>query len=50
MSVEYEDTAKPDPQPRPDDEDVEGVVIRDLDIEDNHLVQLMDHLSTFEDL
>ncbi|KAJ7859659.1 hypothetical protein B0H14DRAFT_2577086 [Mycena olivaceomarginata] len=49
MSVEYEDTAEPDPQPRLDDKDIEGVVIRDLDVKDNCLVQLMDHLSTFED-
>jgi hypothetical protein len=49
MSVEYEDAAKPDPQPIPDNKDIEGVVIRDLDVKDNRLVQLMDHLSTFED-
>ncbi|KAJ7885046.1 hypothetical protein B0H14DRAFT_3431989 [Mycena olivaceomarginata] len=49
MSVEYEDTAEPDPQLRPDNKDIEGVVIRDLDVKDNCLVQLMDHLSTFED-
>ncbi|KAJ7175613.1 hypothetical protein C8R46DRAFT_1030650 [Mycena filopes] len=45
MAVEYED---PDPTVL-DDDDESGLVLRGLDVEEDSIVDLMDHLNTFDD-
>ncbi|KAJ7018507.1 hypothetical protein C8F04DRAFT_1277648 [Mycena alexandri] len=51
MSVEYEEPTDPDIGARPaaQEEEDEELVIRGLDIEEDRLVDLIDHLSTFDD-
>ncbi|KAJ7318180.1 hypothetical protein DFH08DRAFT_714989 [Mycena albidolilacea] len=51
VSVEYEEGMDPGPDSSPtnDDDDSAEVVIRELDVEEDDIVQLMDHLSTFDD-
>ncbi|KAJ7853298.1 hypothetical protein B0H14DRAFT_2354415, partial [Mycena olivaceomarginata] len=50
MDVEYEEAVDPDACViPPDDDDGSELVVRELDVDEDNLVQLMDHLSTFED-
>jgi hypothetical protein len=51
MAVEYEEVVDSDADLIPaldNDEDL-GLVIRELEVDEDHIVQLMDHLSTFDD-
>ncbi|KAF7326889.1 hypothetical protein MVEN_02582800 [Mycena venus] len=51
MSVEYEEVGELNTglTPTSDDDDDSGLVVRELEVDEDHIVQLMDHLSTFDD-
>jgi hypothetical protein len=46
--VEYEDQEM-DLEPEYNERDESDLVIRELDIDEDNLVELMEHLSTFDD-
>ncbi|KAF8195267.1 hypothetical protein K438DRAFT_2127231, partial [Mycena galopus ATCC 62051] len=47
IAVEYDETGEP--SATGGDEDNQDLVARELDVEEDDIVQLMDHLSTFDD-
>ncbi|KAJ7798852.1 hypothetical protein B0H14DRAFT_3492174 [Mycena olivaceomarginata] len=50
MEVEYEEGVDSDVGSRPTEDDNDSeLVVRELDVDEDNIVQLMDHLSTFDD-
>ncbi|KAJ7891037.1 hypothetical protein B0H13DRAFT_2530301 [Mycena leptocephala] len=51
MAVEYDEGVDLNPSSTPisDDDDDSGLVVKELEVDEDHIVQLMDHLSTFDD-
>jgi hypothetical protein len=51
MSVEYEEVGESNlgSTRTSDNDDDSGLVVRELEVDEDHIVQLMDHLSTFDD-
>jgi hypothetical protein len=51
MSVEYEEVGELNPGSTlsSDEDDDSGLVVRELEVDEDHIVLLMDHLSTFDD-
>ncbi|KAJ6521710.1 hypothetical protein B0H19DRAFT_973878 [Mycena capillaripes] len=48
MEVEYDESVDLNASSRPTDDDSE-LVVRELDVDEDNIVRLMDHLSTFDD-
>jgi hypothetical protein len=49
LSVEYDEGPEQETNTANDEEDDAGLVVKELNVEEDDIVQLMDHLSTFDD-